>query len=61
MVDVEEEVEVLGILEQADMEQTVLVDVKGNDELVERCQLFGERRLLQLEILDFLHRQLEGL
>ena len=42
VVDVEEEVEVLCILQQADMEQPVVVDVEGHDEVVESRQLFGE-------------------
>ena len=43
VVDVEEEVEMFRILEQADMEQTVLVDVEGCDEwlTIERSAVFN--------------------
>ena len=50
MVDVEEEIEMLSILEQTDMEQSVLVDVERHDQ-----RLSIERRLFnsQFSILNF--------
>lgn len=61
MVNIQEEIEMFGILQQADVEQTVLVDVERHDEIVERRQLVVKRLSFKFKIVDALYLQLKRL
>ena len=61
VVDIQEEIEMLGILQQADVEQTVLIDVERHDEIVECRQLVVERLPFKFKIVDLFNVQFERL